>query len=481
MSEVRVRFAPSPTGYLHLGGARTALFNWLFARAQGGKFILRVEDTDRERHDEASVQAILDSMRWLGLDWDEGPDVGGAHGPYYQSERRVLYREQAEELVKRGLAYRCYATKEQLAAAREAHQASGTKAPFKYPGIWRDRTDWPADQPYVIRFRAPQQGVTGWNDLVKGRIDIPNDTQQDFIILRPDGLPLYNFACVVDDSAMGLTHVIRGDDHVINTPPQILLYEALGKPVPRFAHLPMILAPNGEKLSKRHAAVSVLEYREAGYVPDAVLNYLARLGWSHGDQEIFSLEELKALFGFDHVGRTGARYDAKKFLFVQATHLRQQSTETLLAELTPRLKALPEVVEAWLQPERIETAIRTALQRAQTYEEILGTIRYAFLAEPQMDEAAQAKFLTAERAPHLRALADQLAALEAFDQASLERAVNTWLEAEGLAMKVIAQPARVALTGQSRNAGVYEILELLGADESLKRLRAAAELAEHAG
>src|SRR5690606_12751651 len=288
MSDVRVRFAPSPTGYLHIGGARTALFNWLWARKHGGTFVLRIEDTDRERSTPGSVRAIFDARRGLGLDWDEGPHVGGANGPYFQTERLALYREYADRLVESGHAYRCYATKEELAAARAEHEARTGKKGFKYPGWWRDKgpSDWPEGKDYVYRIKIPEGGTTGWDDLVKGRIDIAHDELQDEVLMRRDGVPLYNFGCVVDDLTMGITLVARGDDHMINTPVQILLYRALGAKVPEFAHLPMILDERGKKMSKRQGAGSVEAYRERGFVPDGVINYLARLGWSHGDQEL---------------------------------------------------------------------------------------------------------------------------------------------------------------------------------------------------
>ncbi len=470
---VRVRFAPSPTGYLHLGGARTALFSWLWARSQGGRFVLRIEDTDRARHDEASAEAILESLRWLGLDWDEGPEVGGDFGPYFQSERRDIYRLFAEKLVARGVAYRCYATPEELKAARDAHTASGSKAPFKYPGLWRDRTDWPDNQPYAIRLKVDARGQTGWNDLVKGRIDIPNQTQQDFILLRSDGLPLYNFGCVVDDLSMKIDVVARGDDHVINTPPQLLIYEALGQEPPRFAHLPMILSPNGEKLSKRHAAVSVLEYRDAGYLPEAVLNYLARLGWSHGDQEIFSKEELVRLFSWESVGTSAARYDAKKFLHVQATHLRQQSPERLAELVRDALSSDAAIDTRWLEDGTLDKAIATAISRAATVPEVVDTIRYALLPKPVLDASAGAKFLTEAACALLADFATLLEGLPTWESSALEAATQDWLAARDLSMKALAQPARVALTGQSKNAGLFEILDVLGLARSRERLRAA--------
>ncbi|MCC7538128.1 MAG: glutamate--tRNA ligase, partial [Deltaproteobacteria bacterium] len=294
----RVRFAPSPTGFLHIGGARTALYNWLWARHTGGAFVLRIEDTDRERSTVESVQVILDSMRWLGLDWDEGPrsgdDVGGGpHAPYFQTARLARYQAVADDLISRGAAYRCFCTREELDAQRQQVEKAGGK--FVYPRTCRRRASEP-DRPYVVRLAAPDTGATGWDDLVKGPIEVPNDAQQDVVLLRSDGVPLYNFGAVADDIAMGITLVARGDDHVVNTPVQILMFRALDADVPKFAHLPMIHGQDGKKLSKRHAAVSVLEYRDAGFLPIGLANYLVRLGWSHGDDEIFTLDEMVAKF-----------------------------------------------------------------------------------------------------------------------------------------------------------------------------------------
>lgn len=472
MSQVRVRFAPSPTGYLHIGGARTALFNWLWARKHKGVFILRVEDTDRERSTQASVQAIFDSMRWLGLDWDEGPQVGGPNGPYFQTERLELYRAHAERLIAKGHAYRCYCSKEELAAAREAHAKSGTKQAFRYPGTCRTRTDSP-DKPYVVRFRAPTSGTTGWADTVRGRIDVPNDTQQDFILLRNDGVPLYNFGAVVDDVTMGVNLVSRGDDHIINTPPQILIYEALDYKVPQFAHLPMILAPNGEKLSKRHAAVSVLDYRDNGYLPDAVLNYLARLGWSHGDQEIFSKDELIDKFGWDHCGKTAGRYDAKKFLYVQAEHLRKHDDATIAGWAAPFLAArgLPE------SDARLPAAVATVKTRAQTLVEVAEMVDFYFRSPMTFDDKAKAKFLTQDRAQTLLDLKAVVESATAFDRATLEALVQQWLTEKSLQLKDVAQPARVALTGRQQSPGLFEVMEVLGREETLARLTAGAAIA----
>ncbi len=478
MAEVRVRFAPSPTGYLHIGGARTALFNWLWARKHGGTFVLRVEDTDRARSTPESVEAIYESMRWLGLDWDEGPEVGGAHGPYMQSERLALYRDYAERLVREGHAYRCYCTKEELAAARAAFDKSGQKGAFRYPGTCRDAKDEP-DRKHVIRFKSPQSGVTGWDDLVKGHIDVPNDTQQDFILLRPDGMPLYNFGAFVDDLTMGITLVARGDDHMINTAPQIFLYRAFGAEPPAFGHMPMILAPNGDKLSKRHAAVSVTEYRDMGYLPDGVLNYLARLGWSHGDQEIFTRDELVAAFSWEHVGKTGARYDLKKLAYVQAEHLRAMADEEVARRAVPFLAARGLEVDP--TDRRLLTAMPLIKPRATTLVDVAEGVDYFFREPPEMEDKARRKFLVPERAAGLRDLAAVVEDVTPFDRAALEARVGAWLEEKGLAMKDVAQPARVAMTGRTRSPGLYEVMEVLGREVTLDRLREGARLAESGG
>ncbi|HKE00847.1 MAG TPA: glutamate--tRNA ligase, partial [Planctomycetota bacterium] len=352
----RVRFAPSPTGFLHIGGARTALFNWLFARRVGGVFILRIEDTDQERSTQQSLDAILESMRWLGLTWDEGPEVGGPHGPYRQTERLSIYREHAERLIREGKAYRCVCTKEELDAARKAAEAA--KRPYRYPGTCRKRRDIAPSTPHVVRFLVPTDGETGFDDLVKGRLRVRNEELQDEVILRTDGVPLYNFGAVVDDVTMNITLVARGDDHVINTPRQVLMYQALGYPVPQFAHLPMILGADKTRLSKRHGAVSVLQYRDEGYLPVALLNYLARLGWSHGDQEVFTLEEMIAAFDWAECGHTAGVFNPEKLRWVNGEHLKRLSPSALADAVGPRFAARGWRVESRERLERIAVVFR---------------------------------------------------------------------------------------------------------------------------
>ena len=473
MSDVRVRFAPSPTGYLHIGGARTALFNWLWARKHGGTFVLRIEDTDRERSTPESVQAIFDAMRWLGLDWDEGPHVGGPNGPYFQTERLGLYREYADRLVESGHAYRCYATKEELAAARAEHEARTGKKGFKYPGWWREKgpTDWPEGKDYVYRIKVPETGSTGWDDLVKGRIDIAHSEMQDEVLMRRDGVPLYNFGCVVDDLTMGITLVARGDDHMINTPVQVLLYQALGAKVPEIAHLPMILDERGKKMSKREGAGSVEAYRERGFVPDGVLNYLARLGWSHGDQELFTREELIAAFDWKNVGKEGARYDEKKFLHVQAHHLRLMPGEAIAAQAQPFIAARGLSVDP--SDPRLVPAVESVRVRAQTLAEVADMIDYYFREAPVMDEKARAKFLVPAAKENLASFRALVAGVDTFEAATLEAATNEWMASRGITFKEYAQAVRVALSGRTATPGLFEVMVVLGKERTLARLDAA--------
>ncbi len=478
MTAERVRFAPSPTGYLHIGGVRTALYNWLWARQTKGTFILRIEDTDTERSTAESTQVILDAMKWLDLDWDEGPGVGGPNGPYFQTERVEIYKEFADRMIERGTAYRCYATKEELDAERE-RQAKAGNPYFRYPGTWRDKgpKDWPTDgRPYVVRLKSPKSGSTGWVDLVKGRIDVPNEQQQDVVLIRSNGIPLYNFGAAIDDITMGVTLVARGDDHVVNTPVQILVYEALGKSPPKFAHLPMINGPDGKKLSKRNAAVSVAEYRDMGFLPDAVLNYLARLGWSHGDQEIFSRSEMIQHFDWSHVGRTAAQYDLKKFQFVQSSHLRALDDAKLGEFARPYLKAGASIDSE----ERFRAAIGTVKTRAVTLLEVGEMVDFYFRDTLDFDAKAAAKFLVPTAATLLGDFRAHLAAQPSFERASLEAATTAWLTERGLQIKDVAQAARVSLTGKSQSPGLYEVLEVLGRDRALARLEAGAQRASRA-
>jgi glutamyl-tRNA synthetase len=478
MTAVRVRFAPSPTGYLHIGGVRTALFNWLWARKTKGTFVLRIEDTDRERSTRESEQIILDSLRWLGIDWDEGPDVGGPNGPYFQMQRLHLYKEHSERLIREGKAYRCWCTREELERAREDLKKRDPKATFKYPGTCRGRKDEP-DKPHVVRFRVPEEGSVSYVDKVFGAVTTPNSAQQDFVLLRPDGVPLYNFGAVVDDVTMGITLVARGRDHMVNTPPQIMLYEALGARTPEFAHLPMMLAPSGEKLSKRHGAVSVFEYRDQGYSPHAVLNYLARFGWSHGDQEVFSLPALVEAFDWDHCGRGDGKFDPKKFLAINHAHLKDTA---LTSDADYAVRTIPFLMARALTPTdaEVKPALHTIRERATSFVDAADRLDFFFREPPQMDDVAQKKFLVPTATAHLEALATLYEAADPFTEAHLEAQTNAYLAEKGLAMKDVAQAARVALTGRTATPGLFQVIAVLGKARSVARLRAAAAVAKGA-
>jgi glutamyl-tRNA synthetase len=474
----RLRFAPSPTGYLHIGGVRTALFNWLWARKTGGTFILRIEDTDQERSTDASRAVIFEAMSWLGLDWDEGPGKGGNYGPYTQMERLPLYKEKASELIRTKKAFRCFCTKAELDAQREALKARDPKAQFKYPGTCRDRTDEP-DLPYVVRFRTDRSGSVRYVDKVFGEVITPNVEQQDFVLVRSDGIPLYNFGAVVDDMTMEVTLVARGRDHMINTPPQIMIYEAFGAEVPEFAHLPMMLAASGEKLSKRHGAVSVGEYEETGYAPNAVLNYLARFGWSFGDQEIFSRDELVQAFSWESCGRGDGKFDTKKFLAINHEHLK---TERLMSADEYAKRTAPFLAKRLGAPvEEAETkrALYTIRERATTFVQAAEMLDPFFREPPEMDAKAVEKFLVKDAAPRITGFKAALEKASDWTEAALEASVHAWLAEAGLEMKVIGQPVRVALTGRTASPGLYQVLFVLGRDVSLARLTRAVEMCEH--
>ena len=467
MPPVRVRFAPSPTGYLHIGGARTALFNWLWARKEKGTFILRIEDTDRERSTTQSVQAILDGMKWLGLDWDEGPGVEGPHAPYFQTQRLAIYEKSADELIAKGRAYRCVCTKEELDKLRE--QAAKEKRGFKYPGTCRDRGIPKGTKGAVVRFRMPDEGATTFRDLVKGEITTQHKELQDEVILRADGVPLYNFGAVVDDVTMEITLVARGDDHIVNTPRQILMYQALGYPVPVFAHLPMILGADKQRLSKRHGAVSVLQYRDDGYLPHALLNYLARLGWSHGDQEIFSPGELVEKFDWEHVGATAGVFNPEKLLWLDQQWIKRTPLPELAAHLEPLLAARG--VKA--DPERLRNILPLVLERAKTLVEMADQIVTFFRTGVSFDEAAAKKNLTPETRPLLEEARKLVAERIGEGAPALEAGFRDLAARKGLGLGKVAQPVRVAVTGTTVSPPLFETLVLLGRDESLARIDAA--------
>jgi glutamyl-tRNA synthetase len=459
MSTVVTRFAPSPTGYLHIGGARTALFNWLYARNRRGKFILRIEDTDQARSTPEAVQAILDGMRWLGITWDEGP--------HFQMERVGLYRKEAERLLREGKAYRCVCTKEELDARRE--EMAERKEKPRYDGRCRDLPPTATQgKPHVVRIRTPLSGQTVVRDMLRGDVVFENAELDDLVLARTDGSPTYNFVVVVDDASMGVTHVLRGDDHLNNTPKQILLYEALGYPLPRFGHFPLIHGMEGGKLSKRHDDVSVTAYREKGFLPEAMVNYLVRLGWGHGDQEIFSVAEMQEYFSLEHVGKSPSKFNLDRLLHLNAHYIKVSDPDQLALLLVPFLskRGIAAEPSTWLSG-----AVRTLQERAKTLEEMAEAADFYF-REKTPDPKAAAKFLTPEVAPVLGEVARAFAALEPFVPSAMEEALRGIVERRGGTVK-IHQPIRVALTGAAASPGLFEVMEVLGREETVRRLSAA--------
>jgi glutamyl-tRNA synthetase len=491
----RLRFAPSPTGYLHIGGARTALFNWLWAKKTGGTFVLRVEDTDVARNSRESVEAIFDAMRWLGLTWDEGPthpddDGGGPHGPYFQSKRLKTYREFADKLIRSGHAYRCYSTKEEIDAARMALPEKARDG-FRFVSPWRDKHA-ELDRPHVVRFKAPTTGEVSFDDMVFGTIKTANSTLQDAILIRENDMPLYNFGCVIDDLTMGITHVVRGRDHIINTPPQVLLYRALGERVPKFGHLPMMMASKQEKLSKRHGSVSVSQYRDEGYLPDGLLSYLVRFGWSHGDDELFTKSQLIELFDWDHVHKSDGIYDFRKCRAINQKYIAKVATiDELVAGTAPILRDKQQLPVRDEHP-RLPEAVKTVRERAETLVAMADAVDYYFRAMPTMDPAAVAKFLRPESADLLLAFAsfvesavgDRSDRAEDFDFAKahqrLDEALKLWVAEKAVEMKSLGQPARVALTGRAQSPDLPSVILVLGASVAAMRLREGAKLASAA-
>ncbi len=461
---VRVRFAPSPTGTLHIGGVRTALFNWLFARHHGGKFILRVEDTDVSRSTEESIEEILTAMKWLGLHWDEGP--------FKQMERQELYKEKVELLLKKGNAYRCYCTPDELDLRRQEAQKKGLKP--KYDGTCRNRNDRPEGVPFVIRFKTPPDGTVTVHDLLRGKIAFDNQEMDDLIIQRTDGTPTYNFVVVVDDADMGITHVIRGDDHLSNTPRQALLYEALEVAQPKFAHISMILGADKARLSKRHGATSVLAYRDMGYLPQAVINYLVRLGWSHGDQEIFTQEELIRHFSLENITTSAAVFNPEKLLWLNQEYIKNTPPLELSEHWEPILVKEGILSEGHgLSMEAIARPISSLNQRATTLVEMAQKSEFYFKTELEFDEKARAKFLTPETKPHLEMLIASLANLNDFSETEVEKIFKDIIEQADIKLGKLAQPVRIALTGKKESPGIYEVLHLLGKDVSISRLNSA--------
>jgi glutamyl-tRNA synthetase len=459
MSAIRVRFAPSPTGYLHVGGARTALFNWLLARKQGGTFILRIEDTDVERSTKESVDAILQGMEWLGLDWDEGP--------FYQSDSFDLYKEHVRKMLDAGKAYRCYCSAEELGAKRDLAMKEGRKP--KYDGTCRERADHP-EAPYVVRFRAPQCGDVAFDDLIKGRISFPAEELDDLIIQRTDGTPTYNFCVVIDDAIMRITTVIRGDDHVNNTPRQIQLYQALGFPVPQFAHVPMILGSDKARLSKRHGATSVIAYRDMGYLPEALMNYLVRLGWSHGDDEIFSREEMIQKFDIGDVGRSAGVFNTEKLNWLNAHYIKGGDPERLADLLLPHLSSRG---VSTLNGPNLVTVVKSLQERAQTLEEMAERALFYYSSPTMYDEAALAKFDKAHLVAVYTAVAGKLSAAGAVSTAEFDQIFKEICTENGWKMPQVGQPVRIALSGGTQAPGIGEIVNVLGIEEAVRRINSA--------
>ena len=457
---VRTRFAPSPTGYLHIGGARTALFCWAYAKKMGGTFILRIEDTDRERSTRESVMAILESMEWLGLDYE---------GPHSQMDRLGQYRKVAEQLIRKGQAYHCYASREELDALREQQRARGEKP--RYDGRWRPENAKrlgltpPAGVQPVVRFRNPDEGEVTFKDLVKGPITVSNAEMDDLVLMRGDGIPTYNFGVVVDDIDMAITHVIRGDDHVNNTPRQINIYKALGAQLPQFAHVPMILGADGERLSKRHGAVSVMQYRDDGFLPEALVNYLARLGWSHGDEEMFSREQLIEWFDLEHISQSPARFDPGKLAWLNAQYLKAADDGRLAALAEPFLARNGCDTKQGPPFAKVAALLK---ERANTVEALAAAAVYFYRALEPSAELRQQHY-TADVRPALAELATRFAGVE-WSRASINEAIKSVIASYKLKMPKIAMPLRVMVTGEAQTPSVDAVLELIGRDEVLARM-----------
>lgn len=461
MDKIITRFPPSPTGYLHVGGARTALFNWLYARHMKGKFVLRIEDTDAARSTQASVDAIFEALEWLGIDWDEGP--------FFQSQRYPIYQEHIDKLIETDGAYYCTCSPEQVESMRAKAKAAGEKP--KYDGTCRDK-GLPKTDNAVVRFKAPLTGTTLLEDVIKGNIAFQNDEIDDFIIARSDGSPTYNFVVVIDDITMHINTIIRGDDHVMNTPKQMLIYQALGAPLPVFGHVPMVLGKDRSRLSKRHGATSVTAYRDMGFLPEAVVNYLVRLGWSHGDQEFFTRDELIEKFSLKNVGRAAGIFDLEKLTALNADHIQATAPETLAELLVPFLEKIGIHVESG---EFLVKVVKTLVQRSKTMEEMATAATFYFTETIAYEEKAARKFLKSDTRQPLHFLMDALSVIDVFTEENLENAFKSVMDKTGLKLGKIAQPVRVALTGKTASPGIFEITEIIGKEKVIRRLKQAIE------
>lgn len=466
--KIRVRFAPSPTGFLHIGGARTALYNYLFARRDHGSFIFRIEDTDQTRSTDEYIAAIIDGMKWLGLSWDEGP--------FRQTLRNDIYAAAVQKLLADGRAYYCYCSGEEL--ERKRGEAMAQKRPPGYDRTCRDIKNPPPDitKP-TIRFKMPLEGETIVSDLIRGDVTFNNDILDDFIIMRSDGTLTYNFVVVIDDIDMNITHVIRGDDHLNNTPKQIQIYKALNAPVPLFAHLPMILGADKKRLSKRHGAVSVSAYRDMGYLSEALLNYLVRLGWSHGDQEVFTMNEMIESFSLDKVGSSSTVFNPDKLLWINSEHIKKHTPQKLIPLVMPFLIEQGIVDNTYIPDiDWLSRAIAQLIERSRTLVELANSLRYYICDDIVIDEKAGKKFINSGTAHLLHCVFDELNKLEDFSASSIERLFLSLMERHNVKLGQLAQPVRVALTGNTVSPGIYEVLELLGKERSIARIKAAMNL-----
>jgi glutamyl-tRNA synthetase len=467
VEKVRVRFAPSPTGHLHLGGARTALFNYLFTRHNKGTFILRIEDTDRTRSTEEYIEAIIEGMKWLDLDWDEGP--------YRQTDRFNIYKDYADKLSREGKAYYCYCSPEELEKRRQEALAQG-RTP-KYDGRCKLLKEPIPDRVPAIRFMMPQEGETVVNDLIRGMVVFENAQLDDLIIMRSDGTPTYNFTVVVDDVDMGITHVIRGDDHLNNTPKQLHIYKAFGYGIPAFAHLPMILGHDKARLSKRHGATSITSYKDMGYLSDAFVNYLARLGWAHGDQEIFTRDELVEYFSLEDVGKSAAVFNPEKLLWLNSQYIMKIPTGKLIEMVMPFLVREKVIAESQvLDNEWLSKAIETLKERAKTLVELAHSLRFYISEDIEYEEKAKTKFLNEKYLPYLIDIKTELEGLDNFVIQEIEKVFVSLVEKHKTKLGNIAQPVRVAITGKTESPGIFEVLEIVGKGKTLKRLEKAIKI-----
>ncbi|GLS84219.1 glutamate--tRNA ligase [Paraferrimonas haliotis] len=454
---IKTRFAPSPTGFLHVGGARTALYSWLYAQANQGEFVLRIEDTDLERSTQEAIDAILEGMQWLGLEWNEGP--------YYQTKRFDRYKELIQQLIDEDKAYRCYCSRERLDELREQQMANGEKP--RYDGCCRDKVNQPEDVPHVIRFKNPQTGSVVFDDHVRGRIEVNNSELDDLIILRTDGSPTYNFCVVIDDWDMGITHVVRGEDHINNTPRQINILQALGAPVPEYAHVAMILGDDGAKLSKRHGAVSVMQYRDDGYLPEALLNYLVRLGWSHGDQEIFSVKEMTELFSLDAINKAASAFNTEKLLWLNQHYIKESDPSYVAKHLEWHMA--DQQIDFSNGPE-LSKVVSALSERAKTLKELAASSRYFYEDYSEFDATAAKKHLRPVAQQPLELVQSKIAALTEWNAEAIHQAIQDTAAELEVGMGKVGMPLRVAVTGAGQSPSLDVTVELIGQQQSVERI-----------